>query len=399
MDINLQNRLGDTPVHVAADKGKWYIVKTFVEHGADTNMPDRKGFCLLHKLAKKRRKAYYLGDSTSPCVSRLEVFNTLVEHKADVNIRCPENKTALQIAACKDDWKTVGVLVKVGAVCELTQAEKQSALETLHCLSWKDLEDHTLQRLVECITNEASYTKTSLEKNKHDDRSTALRRCVENSKWRMAKALVECGAEVTDKKDDEPLLQIMVSTYSPNDHAPWTSLLDLLLAKGLDINAGLQDGCSVLFHRETIASLMSEDKDAPCLCEILLERGADLLVVNSDGYTLLRVVLDFSQRHTLNALKKLLPTGVTTHQTRLTKAALPSRRTLSKKIASPIEILIQGHNLCAARLLIESGSSSNAEIFRLNTEYQVELAGQADTDDNVKELLEVLNMAAVNLAH
>ncbi|XP_025085105.1 uncharacterized protein LOC112558717 [Pomacea canaliculata] len=48
--INLKNNVGDTPVHVALNEDNWDVVKAFVEHGADPNILDRKGQCLLHKF-------------------------------------------------------------------------------------------------------------------------------------------------------------------------------------------------------------------------------------------------------------------------------------------------------------------------------------------------------------
>ncbi|PVD33487.1 hypothetical protein C0Q70_04743 [Pomacea canaliculata] len=291
-DINLRNDEGDTPVHVAADKGNWDTVKTFMEHGANTNMLDTRGYCLLHKL--------------------------------------------------------------------------------LNCERFGD------QKNTDMLTPKLCCGKS-----------------VENANWKMAIALVEYGADVIQMLRDEALLELMMSRYLQVDHKRWMCFLDLLISRGLDINTKLTDRSGILLYDEAVRSL-GENKEnvTSCLFSALLERGADPLLVDCRGHTLLRTAMDFDGQRTLNALKKLLPAGVTTHQPRLTEESLLSHRSSSKVTVSPTERAVQLRHISAVKLLIQSGASSNAELFRLNTEYQVKLAGRADTNDNIRELLQVLNDAA-----
>ncbi|PVD33504.1 hypothetical protein C0Q70_04760 [Pomacea canaliculata] len=78
LDINLKNSYGKTPVHVAADEDRWDIVKIFVEHGADVNIPDRNGYSLHHKLLHPPSRNEYRE-------SNFALLCTLVQSKADVN--------------------------------------------------------------------------------------------------------------------------------------------------------------------------------------------------------------------------------------------------------------------------------------------------------------------------
>ncbi|PVD33503.1 hypothetical protein C0Q70_04759 [Pomacea canaliculata] len=432
LDINLQNSAGDTPVHVAADNDNYDTVTTFVENGADTNTLDRKGKSLLYKIIHKliwepivtpesgiQFILHWTSELSQPDLamfyqalfnpnlenlertelvpkSLVKLIKTLKEFGADFNWRGPENKTVFQMAVDRERWEVVRVLLETGAEYSLSKQEKQSTMNSLHNLKWNDVSENKVKSFIEYITNDLSDTDNSFQDNRRSaDLQTVLQKCVECSNWRMATVLVECRGERCGMNTQESLLGKMMSRYSQNEHAEWTSFLDLLISEGLDINSKLQNGSGVLFHDETIKSLTSDEKGfANSLFYALMERGADPLVENSAGQTLLREVVCFGGQRTLNALKKLLPFGVTTHQPRFTEAMLQSQSGSTAQTASPTEKMIEDKNIFVLKMLIESGSSSNAELFRLNTEYQVKLAGQADTDDNIRELLEVLNMAA-----
>ncbi|PVD33498.1 hypothetical protein C0Q70_04754 [Pomacea canaliculata] len=389
LDINQQNIFGVTPVHVAADEENWDAVIVFVENGAHINILDRYGRSLLHTVVG------HLSSQDSRQLNKLQLLTFLVEHGADINRRSQNNKAVLQIAAARDDWETVGALIQLGADCELTPSEKKSAFSKLHLFRWENVDEEKVCRFVNYITNEVFDTNDSFQKeDKCDKKKSILQMCLKKSNWPMAKALVECGADVFQLYTHRTLLEFMMSAYSYSNTTAWMSFLDSVIAKGLDINTKLRNGSGVLFHDETIRSITRGDKVNSRLFISLLERGANPLIVDSRGQTLLQTVLESDRRSMLRGLKKLIPVGVTTHQPRFTEAMLQSQSGSTAQTVSPTEKMIEDKNFCVLKLLIESGASSNAELFRLNTEYQVKLAGQADTDDNIRELLEVLNMAA-----
>ncbi|PVD33495.1 hypothetical protein C0Q70_04751, partial [Pomacea canaliculata] len=262
---------------IQAEKANWDAVIVFVEHGADINILDRYGRSLLHTVVG------HLSSRDNRQLNKQQLLTFLVEHGADINRRSQDNKTVLQVAAARNDWETVGVLIQLGADWELTPSKKKSAFRKLHLLSWENVDEEKM--------------------------------CIEKSNWPMAKALVECGADVFQLYTHRTLLE-----------------------------------------------------------------GANPLLVNSRRWTLLREVAELDNYSMMTALMKLLPAGVTTHQPRFTEAMLQSQKVSTAQTASPTEKMIRDKNIFALKLLIESGASSNAELFRLNTEYQVKLAGQADTD-------------------
>ncbi|XP_025085724.1 uncharacterized protein LOC112559059 [Pomacea canaliculata] len=389
LDINQQNIFGDTPFHVAAEKANWDAVIVFVEHGADINILDRYGRSLLHTVVG------HLSSRDNRQLNKQQLLTFLVEHGADINRRSQDNKTVLQVAAARNDWETVGVLIQLGADWELTPSKKKSAFRKLHLLSWENVDEEKVCRFVHYISNDVCDINASfLKEYKCDKKKSILQMCIEKSNWPMAKALVECGADVFQLYTHRTLLEFMMSAYSQSNTIAWMSFLDSLISKGLDINTKLRNGSGVLFHYETIKSIRTDDTFMSSLFNLLLGRGANPLLVNSRRWTLLREVAELDNYSMMTALMKLLPAGVTTHQPRFTEAMLQSQKVSTAQTASPTEKMIRDKNIFALKLLIESGASSNAELFRLNTEYQVKLAGQADTDAKVRELLEVLNMAA-----
>ncbi|XP_025085743.1 uncharacterized protein LOC112559066, partial [Pomacea canaliculata] len=371
------------PVHVALNEDNWDVVKAFVEHGADPNILDRKGQCLLHKFVRNLNQK-----------NSVPLVKALVKHGAEINWRGPNGKTALQLAASNSEWEMVVALVELGADCILTPKEKLSVFENLHCLTWRD--EKKLKVFINYITKNVSESDENnrFKKIYRRYQNPLLKKSVKKCNWMMAKALVECGAKVSLILENKALLQLIMSKSSISKHTPWTQFFDLLISKGLDINTRLENQSPVLFSDEVIVSLIHEEDVSRCLFCAWVKRGANPLIPNCDGFTPLNIVMNLYRHGARNALIKLLPMGVTTHQPKFTEAILQSKRFTSNYVASPTESAIHDYNICALKMLIGSGASSNAELFRLNTKYQVKLAEQADENEDVRELLEVLDQAA-----
>ncbi|PVD33492.1 hypothetical protein C0Q70_04748 [Pomacea canaliculata] len=326
-DINLRNDDGDTPVHVAADEGNWDTVKTFVDHGASTSIPDSKGYYLLHKLLNKQTQniAIYIYHSKTSTYESLEqlLIRTLVTHGEDVNRRGPDNKTALQIAAGNDEWEIVGKLISLGAVYELNQNEKLSALKHLDSCHWEDVTREQLHLFIKYIANDGSAINNSFqEEYGYRNPKTVLQKCVEQANWKMAIALVECGADCTvgERSRSSSCRNFRTDTTQKSRGVWWTA----------------HSECS----KET-SSCWSDN-------------------ASTEAY----------RRH------------------------IASQRSFLEQPVSPTERAVQKRHISAVKLLIQSGASSNSELFRLNTEYQVKMAVLADTNNDVRELLEVLSKAA-----
>ncbi len=101
IDINAKDISGSNALMVATDRGKGNVVKVLIDHGADVNVTDDQGQTLLMFALKKGRK---------------EIVQTLLSTpQIDINVQAVNGKTALYIAATRDDDGIVKALIDQGA--------------------------------------------------------------------------------------------------------------------------------------------------------------------------------------------------------------------------------------------------------------------------------------------
>jgi hypothetical protein len=82
-DVNVKDRGGDTPLHVASRNGYLEIVRVLLEKGTDVNVENKYGWTPLH---------------TTSFNGYLEVVQYLVENGADVNAKNNDEQTPLDLA-------------------------------------------------------------------------------------------------------------------------------------------------------------------------------------------------------------------------------------------------------------------------------------------------------------
>jgi ankyrin repeat protein len=100
IDINIQNSVGVTALHIAADFNDLYLVKYLIEAGADLNVIDEFGWTTLHYAAKKRY---------------LEFASILIEAGIDLNVQSITGQTALYKACYSGHLEMTRLLVEAGA--------------------------------------------------------------------------------------------------------------------------------------------------------------------------------------------------------------------------------------------------------------------------------------------
>jgi len=101
--INVQDELGYTPLHLASGKGHTEIVEFLLNHGADTESEIFDGRTPL-MLA-----AWYAKDG------KYETIKLLLEHGAKVNHKDKDGGTALHRAAMYSDKEVINLLISYGA--------------------------------------------------------------------------------------------------------------------------------------------------------------------------------------------------------------------------------------------------------------------------------------------
>jgi len=91
VDPNVKDKVGETPLHYAAERGHLDVVKLLLEHGADPNVQDNDGWTPLHYAAKK---------------CHVDVARVLLDHGADLTIRDNKGRIPLDIGSeCSEEFR------------------------------------------------------------------------------------------------------------------------------------------------------------------------------------------------------------------------------------------------------------------------------------------------------
>jgi ankyrin repeat protein len=116
IEVNRQNRAGDTPLHIAARDGKTlWMVLAFLAAGADINKQNVAGETPLHVAVR-------MGN-----VDVVEILSHISQQNINATNRCGE--TPLHIAIQKSDHELVGLLSKQGADWHVPTVFKQTAVD------------------------------------------------------------------------------------------------------------------------------------------------------------------------------------------------------------------------------------------------------------------------------
>ena len=86
--LNLPNRLGDTPLHVAVEKGSIMKVEVLLDSGADPDVKDRNGDTALHLVADRAIRFREIG----------LMVDKLLEAGADTEMEDANGRTAMKMA-------------------------------------------------------------------------------------------------------------------------------------------------------------------------------------------------------------------------------------------------------------------------------------------------------------
>jgi ankyrin repeat protein len=129
-DINQQNVDGETPLHVAAAKGRMVVVKLLLKHSAEIDAADRDGHSPLYGavMADRTQVAQYLveqGAAIDPDRLLMEVVDSgvtdrdvvefLLANGADINHLDASGRTPLILAIIKSERLLTKRLIAHGA--------------------------------------------------------------------------------------------------------------------------------------------------------------------------------------------------------------------------------------------------------------------------------------------
>lgn len=275
-ELNATNLSDATPLFIAVQRNRNEIVECLVKHGADVNIHDQdstiKSFnytsdC-IHDLRSCRglRPLIIAVDN-----SNLDIVEILLNCGAPADIE-NEKVSPLHLASANGSLEIVKVLLGFGAninsVCEenytpFSHAIANGKTETFMCLLSTGVNFN--------INSSNSVLHIAVSAVKKDKNIVAL--------------LLDFGADVrATSVDNKTALHCAISFGNSREQR---HLFRLLLDYGSDVNAQEKMG-------NTPIHIAAQEGDFEA-AEVFLEYGADLDVINNEGYTALKYSMDAIQ--------------------------------------------------------------------------------------------------------
>ncbi|MBO9481659.1 ankyrin repeat domain-containing protein [Salinisphaera sp. G21_0] len=333
-DVNARTKNGFTPLHYAAAQGQQEAIDALIANGADVNARSEKGYTAL-KSASDNEKI------------NIPMIKSFADAGFDVNAPCNNlGSTMLAFAAAACDWVFVDKLLDKGADINGPK-NKNTKYTPLHFAAEKGQPD----AIYELIAREADVDART--KNGF----TPLHYAAAQGHQEAIDALIEKGADVSartkdgvtplkrasdNKKINVPMIKSFVNAgfdvNAPGNNldsivlacaaaaCDW-ELVDELVAKGTDINAGNINKYTPLHHaaeegqQEAIDALIARGayvdartkKGATPLhyaagkgqldaIYALIANGADVSARTKDGFTPLKYATQQGQQAAVDAL-------------------------------------------------------------------------------------------------
>ncbi len=118
-DVNAKDNSGDTPLHLAADKGLYEMVAVFLENRADFNAKGQFGKTPLYRAARQNANMQSFSNLYEKYQMRRksaqETLELLLNNITDVNIKYEGGYTPLHCAAWGNAYKKIGLFLEKGA--------------------------------------------------------------------------------------------------------------------------------------------------------------------------------------------------------------------------------------------------------------------------------------------
>jgi ankyrin repeat protein len=341
-DMDCLNSGKETPMHLAARNGREYLIKVFIENGANINVTSGNGDTCLHLACENghyKTMLYLLGrGATVNAVNsahktplhiaasqgHTQIVQLLLLHNADVSLRDKDGFTAL-LAACKNaHLDTVRFIVQHGGNIQDTDSEGNTiahiavANENIDILKFLSIRDANLD-----VQN--------------SDGNTPLLQAVREGKTRIVQYLAERNTDINTQGSDglrpldvaflkgnleitQLLLELNALSGKTGMHvvvAARFGFLDLLqrfVAMGEEINVKTEEGesplhaacksdqvATVQYLCQYGALLESQDNSGNTplhvavsngyfdVTRVLVENGANMSVSNASGSTALHI--------------------------------------------------------------------------------------------------------------
>lgn len=332
-DVHINNRYGDTLLHLAARHGSPSIVNVLLSLGAHINTMNRYGVTPLHSAAEHGNQG---------------VFELLLDKGADINVLNNKYYSPLHLAAENLNlYSVIKLLLRKGINLNTKN------LCSVSLLHWV-IENGDISSL-ELLLNNGAEANTTNERGE-----SALYWATKSRKTSFVKLLLEKGAKVTVAHAEIPLHLAAIRGD--------TDIIELLLDAGSDIN--ITNGI-----RNTPLHWAAQFGNQFTI-QLLLNKGADVNRTNIDGDTALHFAVNEKNIATINLLIKHNAKVNATNEAGNTLLHVAAKNTdlltldlLLKEGAkvnvtnmdgnSPLHIAAQGGNKSMLELLLDNGANIN----------------------------------------
>lgn len=150
-DLNIQNRVGETPLHVAVRKNRFHSINFFLIHGASPYIPNPQGYTPFHLAIKTHNSKFiklflsfgvpvdFRGpQGKTPLMLAVEDFATedqaartvklLLRSTPDLEARDNDGRTILHYAIARRLHSVLAVLLRHGVATDSTDTKGRTAL-------------------------------------------------------------------------------------------------------------------------------------------------------------------------------------------------------------------------------------------------------------------------------
>lgn len=303
-DIRSVGKDGVNVMHIAADNGDTQMIQFLMSKGLSVNIRDKEDKTpLMYVTEGDHREAAYF----------------LIKNGAEINTQSRDGMTPLMLAFANKNQVLASWFLKLNAHLYLANSRGWAAFRFAALAGDTSKMDIMLK-------------SGGVNPNKRDDAYvTPIMTAARHGTVETVKKLIESGAEI-DSRDERDCTPLMYAASSSRN------ILNTMLLKGADINAKDKEGFTALSY-----AVIYEKKENVIL---LLQKGAKLDVVNSDGETLLHLAARGNSRESLDISRLLLEYGV-------------ERNDRDKKGNTPLMIAARNEDKQLVNLLLDNGADPN----------------------------------------
>ena len=264
VDVHRTDEMGRTALHYACETPGTATIRNYlIANGANVNAPDREGNTPLHRIIQTGGSdnaiKHLIQKGADICVqnNKGEMPITSPRVRAHINVADENGNTALHRAAIKNDKDAIHILHRNRAN---PQTKNLNGQMPVHCALLRQ-EEKTNRELVEILVDH-NFMSLSARDNQNN---TPLHYAIKNGDKETIAFLLQKGADICipNSNGDTPLALLALKGE------PYFSLVRPYINRGDAVE-------STPLHRAAI------HRNIPAI-QILLENGANISAINSDG--------------------------------------------------------------------------------------------------------------------